>query len=148
MPLSLRANPHEQWGRKQLLFTGVERTNVKRPFLVLLFSPPPGHLETGESMKPARIPASSSLWAISFLLRIYCLIYQVGGITDPVDCSQGQYIKGHKCFETYEAPDKGILQLSPPLSVWHSFNMLDKISSNLHQPTRPQRTGRGVIKSD
>lgn len=101
-----------------------------------------------ESMKPARIPASSSLWAISFLLRIYCLIYQMGGITDPVGRSQGQYIKGHKCVETYGAPDKGILQLSPPLAVWHSFNRLDNISSNLHQPTRPQRTGRGVIKSD
>lgn len=55
-------------------------------------------------------------------------------------------MKGRKCFETSEAPDKGTLQLSPPLSVWHSFYMLDKISSNLHQPTRPQRTGRGVIK--
>lgn len=42
--------------------------NTKRPFLGLLSSPLPGHLEPGESRKPARTPASSSLWAIHFSL--------------------------------------------------------------------------------
>lgn len=50
----------------------------------------PGHLKATGSRKPARIPAYSSLLAISFSSRICFHICQIGGIIDPAACSQGQ----------------------------------------------------------
>lgn len=91
-------------GYKYHLHTGVERTNDKRsfiprsPFFFFLLL---GHLKATGSRKPPGFQHTAHFGPFNFHLgsfpsRICFYISQVGGITDPVACSQGQPIPGRE----------------------------------------------------